>query len=263
MMASSLISRVHWLFDIFSSATSRYCPNVMLRITAAFLAAFRSLARSTSIIQRILTSWYIRIIRESHVAGRPSTKSIDIFADDVEQLLGEILDPQKLLQLSIGLQRQFQKALRSDARCMLPSYNHQLPHGKERGTYLALDVGGSTFRVALVELSSSKENNTGIKLDALRSYKINNAIKQLKGEAFFDWMAGKIGETISGHTRGKDDVLSMGLAWSFPIEYYNTVQYIRLTLIFAGKLPCGADVCRVWVRAFWHHMASLERISGI
>lgn len=219
-MASSLISRVHWLFEVFSSATRRYCPYVMIRITAAFLVAIRSLAKSTSIVQRILTSWYIRIIREIHVEGRPSAKSIDIFADDIQQLLSEILDPQKLLRLSIGLQRQFQKALRSDARCMLPSYNHQLPHGKERGTYLALDVGGSTFRVALVELLGSKENGTGIKLDALRSYKINDAIKQLKGEAFFDWMAGKIEETISGHTNvPRDGVLSMGLAWSFPIEY--------------------------------------------
>lgn len=219
-MASSLISRVHLLLEVFSSTTSRYCPDVMLRITAVFLAAIRSLARSTSIIHRILTSWYIRIIRESHVEGRPSGKSLDIFADEIEQLLGGISDPQMLLRLSVGLQKQFQKALSSDARCMLPSYNHQLPHGREKGTYLALDVGGSTFRVALVELSGPKENGSGIKLDALKSYKINDSIKQLKGEAFFDWMAGKIEETIFGHTGvPKDGVLSMGLAWSFPIEY--------------------------------------------
>jgi hexokinase len=45
-------------------------------------------------------------------------------------------------------------------------------------------------------------------------------VKQLKGVAFFDWMAERIEETISGHAHGlENDVLSMGLAWSFPIEY--------------------------------------------
>lgn len=219
-MAGPVIRRVYSLFAVIFRTTSRYCPAVMLRITAALLAAIRSLARSTSTIRRILTNWYIRNVRESHLEGRPSGKSLDLFSENVEQLLREVLEPETLLQLSLGLQRQFQKALQSDASCMLPSYNHQLPHGNERGTYLALDVGGSTFRVALVELLGSEEGGAGIKLDALKSYKINDKIKQLKGVAFFNWMAEKIEETISGHTHGtRDDVLSMGLAWSFPIEY--------------------------------------------
>lgn len=219
-MADSLVARAHSLFDVFSYTSRRFLPVAMLRITQAFLAALKSLARSTSLIQRILTTWYIRLVKDSHVKLRPATKALDLFSNEVEHLLEEVLDPARLLQLSLGLQKQFKKALRSDTRCMLPSYNHQLPHGTERGTYLALDVGGSTFRVALVELLGPQDSGTGMKIDALKSYKINDSVKQLKGVAFFDWMAERIEETICGHAHGLENgLLSMGLAWSFPIEY--------------------------------------------
>jgi hexokinase len=186
----------------------------MLKLTEAFLAALKSLVRSTSLIQRLFTTWYIRLVQERHAENQAAKEPLDAFAEDVEHLLGEIEDPERLSELSLALQGQFKKALREDARCMLPSYNHQLPHGREHGTYLALDVGGSTFRAALVELRGPGKE---MKIEAQKSYKINDAVKQLKGQAFFDWMAGKIEETIFGHR--DDGVLSMGLAWSFPIEY--------------------------------------------
>jgi hexokinase len=143
-----------------------------------------------------------------------SSSPLDNFAEDVQRLLGEVLDPEKLSELSVGLQEQFKKALDDDdAACMLPSYNYQLPHGRESGTYLALDVGGSKFRVALVELRGwGKE----IKTEAQRSYQISDAVRQLKGQEFFDWMAGKIEEAVSSYE--KHGVISMGLSWSFPIE---------------------------------------------
>jgi hexokinase len=104
---------------------------------------------------------------------------------------------------------------------MLPSYNHQLPSGDECGTFLALDVGGSTFRVALIELSG-KSAEQECRILKRATFKISNGIKQLKGVLFFDWMAERIEETLSGQNEGhdmSDAPLSMGLAWSFPIEY--------------------------------------------
>jgi hexokinase len=195
----------------------------MLRLTETFLAALKSLVKRTSMFQRVFTTWYIRLARERHVESQAAGKPLDAFAEDVEHSLGEILDPERLSELSVGLRRQFKKALREDASCMLPSYNHQLPHGQECGTYLALDVGGSTFRVALVELRGPGKE---LKMEAQKSYKINDAVKQLEGRAFFNWMAGKIEETVSGH-RG-DGVLSMGLAWSFPIEYIHIPPCINI-----------------------------------
>lgn len=219
-MASSLVTRAHLLFtELFSLRSTRYCRAVMLRISEAFIAALKSLAKTTSLLQRVVTTWYIRLIKEAHVNGQSKRRNVDAYSEEVERMLDEILEPEKLLQLSTRLRQQFKNALRGDSRCMLPSYNHLLPDGGERGTFLALDVGGSTFRVALVELLGPQADGAGMKIEAQKPYKINDAVKQLKGEAFFDWMAEKIDDTLSGYPHGHGDgVLSMGLAWSFPIE---------------------------------------------
>lgn len=50
---------------------------------------------------------------------------------------------------------------------------------------------------------------------------IDKKIRDLKGQAFFDWMADRIGEMLSeyNHMNGTVNArLQMGLAWSFPIE---------------------------------------------
>lgn len=106
---------------------------------------------------------------------------------------------------------------------MLPSYNHKLPSGQETGRYLAVDVGGSTLRVALVELRGRAEHVSGRESEivSLKSYPIDTDIKNLRGVAFFDWMAAKIVETLGlqeGRVNGAAaSAVPMALAWSFPI----------------------------------------------
>lgn len=140
----------------------------------------------------------------------------------VEKAFRPASSRKRLGELSEGLRKQFLESMEDNPLCMLPSYNHQLPSGDERGTFLALDVGGSTFRVALIELSG-RDAGAGQEGRILKgaTFKINHGVKQLKGVLFFDWMAERIEETLSGHTEGhdmSDAPLSMGLAWSFPIE---------------------------------------------
>lgn len=104
---------------------------------------------------------------------------------------------------------------------MLPSYNHALPTGHEKGTFLALDVGGSTFRVALVELLGKE-----VKVVRSVSLPIDKDVKALVGTEFFDWMAEKIAATLADEREkyaadsgsGPPAVLSMGLSWSFPVD---------------------------------------------
>jgi hexokinase len=101
---------------------------------------------------------------------------------------------------------------------MLPSYNHALPAGTEKGTFLALDVGGSTFRVALIELNGRDD---AMRIVKVASSQIDNMVKLLEGTQFFDWMAQRIDEMLRevDTDYGRGDVpLAMGLSWSFPIE---------------------------------------------
>jgi hexokinase len=199
----------------------------MLKVRQAFYAAIiKSFLRTKSLLQTILNIWISpSIIKGENVESqevRGGKKTRAEFLEDVEKLLRKDVRRERLLVLSKGLKAQFEDSLLDNPLCMLPSYNHQLPTGNERGTYLALDVGGSTFRVALIQLSGRGSKESESKILKSRSVKIDSTVKQLKGLAFFDWMAARIEDTLSGQSEGHEmsgAPLSMGMAWSFPIEY--------------------------------------------
>jgi len=194
----------------------------MLKVRQAFYAAIiRSLLRTKSLLQTILNIWIAPSVVKGERIGEVSTQSKDEFLRDVGRDFGELLQRERLVEFSRGMKEQFEESLLDNQLNMLPSYNHQLPTGDESGTYLALDVGGSTFRVALIELSG-REKGQECNILKSKSTKIDASVKQLKGVLFFDWMAEKIKETLSGQTEGhemSDAPLSMGMAWSFPIQY--------------------------------------------
>ena len=112
-----------------------------------------------------------------------------------------------------------EKLLRSDA-CMLPSFCHALPTGQEQGTFIALDVGGSTFRVALVELHGRSGTSDSMTIRHMNSSRIDEPIRRLSGLMFFDWMAARIQEMVNGSAGVglSDETIPLGLTWSFPLE---------------------------------------------
>ncbi|OCK96201.1 actin-like ATPase domain-containing protein [Cenococcum geophilum 1.58] len=152
---------------------------------------------------------------------RSCDRTMDDFLREVQRLFEAPLKSTSLLAMSEKLQEQFEQKLQTSNICMLPSYNHTLPTGHEQGTYLALDVGGSTFRIALVELNGKNSAGKNMRIANMRSYRIDNSVRALKGHSFFDWMAEKIEEAIADPEVKKineTSTLPMGLAWSFPVE---------------------------------------------
>ncbi|KAF9886013.1 hypothetical protein FE257_012069 [Aspergillus nanangensis] len=144
-------------------------------------------------------------------------RTLDNLADEVDDLFTTPLTTSNMIAMSKKIRGQFRSGLQSSPMCMLPSYNHVLPSGAETGTFLALDVGGSTFRVALVELHGHGE----MEIVRVSSSVIDNEVKLLEGTLFFDWMAAKIEAMLSevGTNYGREEApLPLGLSWSFPIE---------------------------------------------
>lgn len=144
-------------------------------------------------------------------------QTLDDFADEVDRLFNAPLSMGNMIAMSDKIREQFRSCLQTSPVCMLPSYNRALPSGTEKGTYLALDVGGSTFRVALIEL----HGGGNMKILRESSAFIDNNVKLLEGTLFFDWMAENIDSMLQqvGASYGRENVpLSMGLSWSFPIE---------------------------------------------
>lgn len=152
--------------------------------------------------------------------------SLEIFLKEVQRGFEQHLRIEDLLALSKKLQAELQQHMISSPQCMLPSFTYELPNGQEQGTYLALEVGGSNLRIALVELNG---RDLGMRIQRTMCFPINAIIRQLKEYDFFDWIAERIGEMLrveakpSGHNKGNEP-LAMGVAWSFPIESVNTMR---------------------------------------
>ncbi|KAM3461492.1 hypothetical protein NHJ6243_005012 [Beauveria neobassiana] len=186
---------------------------------ALFAALVKSLLRGKSLIQAIIAYCMHPSGPKPHAA---SQKSLDDFLKDAETALLGPVSGDGLAKLSLNLRKQFFDGFQTELECMLPSYSHQLPTGSEHGQYLALDVGGSTLRVALVKLPgrSADTNNEG-DIVSMQAFKITRDIKNLEGMAFFNWMAARIKETLSSSLKQNSTSttpIPVALAWSFPIE---------------------------------------------
>lgn len=192
----------------------------MTTLRKSLLAALKSFLRGKSFLQALFAFWINpEKLKDRHTDGTSPTRTIAQFLKDAEELLLRPIEGDRLRTFSSELKAQFRERLQSHPECMLPSFNHLLPTGKEVGRYLALDVGGSTLRVALVELRGRENEGRECEIIRLISFKITPEIKKLEGMAFFDWMAMRIYEVIhKDGTVDTEEPIPMGLAWSFPVE---------------------------------------------
>ena len=196
--------------------------SAMTTLRKSLLAALRSFLRGKSFLQVLFAFWISpRKLKEQDVNGKPLkvSRTMAEFLKEAEKLLLGPVEGDRLRAFSLDLKAQFRHRLQTHPGCMLPSFNHLLPTGKEVGQYLALDVGGSTLRVALVALRGRENRGRECEIVRMISFKITPEIKRLEGMAFFDWMAMRIHEVIHKDGVAKtQDPIPMGLAWSFPVE---------------------------------------------
>ncbi|KAJ5092120.1 hypothetical protein NUU61_006990 [Penicillium alfredii] len=175
-------------------------------------------ALETMVLFPSLFRGFSRRRRKPFLGAHWRRRTLDDFADEIDSLFTAPLSTRKMVDMSEKIRAQFHHCLQSSPVCMLPSYNHALPAGSEKGTYLALDVGGSTFRASLIELNGREE---GVRIVRTSSSYIDNEIKLLEGPQFFDWMAEQIENVLqevgADYARGEAS-LAMGLSWSFPID---------------------------------------------
>lgn len=150
-------------------------------------------------------------------------RSLDDLLFEVEDLFECQLRIESLLSMSKKLQTQLRERLESSSQSMLPSHNYTLPTGQERGVYLAVEIGGSTLRVALVDLGSKGERQECWRVRRMECSPIDTSVRELEGLYFFDWMAERIRDTLAVDRKSHDHMqleepLRMGIAWSFPLE---------------------------------------------
>lgn len=99
---------------------------------------------------------------------------------------------------------------------MLPSFIDRTPSGQERGRAIAVDIGGSTMRVAVIQLTPGRLN-----VEQYQQFTITQDVKNRDGESFFDWIAGNIATFVGGLAEmsvDADETVPPGLVWSFPLK---------------------------------------------
>ena len=256
-----------------SSATTLRCwyKRPMIDFWQGLLAALERIAMLPSLIHSALPSLSSRK-RNMRDPLRTYDRTMDDLLHEIQRLFEAPLEPANLMHMSAQLQDQFAPKLQASDICMLPSYNHKLPTGLEQGTYLALDVGGSTFRVALVELNGRQEHMKNMRIVNMKSFNIDEKVRQRRGTDFFDWMADKIEQALASAPVEKlnnTGSFPMGLAWSFPVQYVQSTSssshmHTHTHTPFADscldKHRRAVATCSTWARVSAQQRASSARI---
>uniref|UniRef100_A0A8C8S2C9 Hexokinase-3 n=1 Tax=Pelusios castaneus TaxID=367368 RepID=A0A8C8S2C9_9SAUR len=169
------------------------------------------------------------------------------------QQIGRILAPLKLTlddlrKVQALLRREMELGLRKETHAtssvrMLPTYVRATPDGSERGDFLALDLGGTNFRVLLVQVGSREQGGVQIVSEV---YSIPPEVTQGPGSELFDHIVtcivdfqskqGMVGQT-----------LPLGFTFSFPCQQMSLDQGILLswTKGFSASDCVGKDVVQL------------------
>lgn len=153
--------------------------------------------------------------------------------------------PSTLMPVIEKLAKSMSKSLYSNnSPTMLPSLLTSLPTGNESGVYLSVDVGGSTLRIALVQLFGKKAKPVALHNER---HPITDQLKRANGNDFFLWIGYKIKAALelckknleSSNSNlqktifNNNKTLNMGLSWSFPIAQLEDIS--RGTILTMGK----------------------------
>ncbi|XP_067092226.1 hexokinase-1-like isoform X2 [Osmerus mordax] len=108
---------------------------------------------------------------------------------------------------------------------MLPSFVRSTPDGTENGDFLALDLGGTNFRVLLVKIRSGKRRTVEMHN---KIYAIPMEVMQGTGEELFDHIVQCISDFLD-YMGMKNTRLPLGFTFSFPCQQTSLDAGILLT----------------------------------
>uniref|UniRef100_A0A8B9XCN0 hexokinase n=1 Tax=Bos mutus grunniens TaxID=30521 RepID=A0A8B9XCN0_BOSMU len=108
---------------------------------------------------------------------------------------------------------------------MLPSFVRSTPDGTENGDFLALDLGGTNFRVLLVKIRSGKKRSVEMHN---KIYAIPIEIMQGTGEELFDHIVSCISDFLD-YMGIKGPKMPLGFTFSFPCKQTSLDAGILIT----------------------------------
>ncbi|XP_072334867.1 hexokinase-1-like isoform X2 [Scyliorhinus torazame] len=151
-----------------------------------------------------------------HILAFYFTKLTDNQTRKVQRFLYNMqLSDEQIQDIMVHFKSEMERGLTSLAMStlkMLPTFVRSTPDGTERGDFLALDLGGSVFRVLRVKVS---EDGRQVVQAFSQVYSIPEDLKYGNRQQFFDHIAECLGDFIQKQGI-KDKKLPLGFTFSFP-----------------------------------------------
>ncbi|XP_029916093.1 hexokinase-2 isoform X1 [Myripristis murdjan] len=129
------------------------------------------------------------------------------------------LSDETLMDVSVRFRREMDKGLCRDTNStaavkMLPTFVRSTPDGTEKGSFLALDLGGSNFRVLLVKVSVNGKQKVEMENQI---YAIPEDLMRGNGSELFDHIADCLANFLD-NLGIKNKKLPLGFTFSFPCQ---------------------------------------------
>lgn len=143
---------------------------------------------------------------------------------------------------------------------MIPTYVDR-PTGDENGKFIALDLGGTNFRILELELKGKGVTGAPIVTNFVlkKRYLVGSA-----GD-FFDFIASSIRKFIEKNRLRAEKELNLGFTFSFPVEQKGISDgvLLRWTKGFNVKGVIGNDVVKLLEKALTRNGISNLKVSAI
>jgi hexokinase len=126
-----------------------------------------------------------------------------------------VIRPQTLRNICKHFVDELTLGLKEDGHTlkMIPSYVTRRPTGKETGSYLALDLGGTNFRVCEVYL----EGDSKVRLTQ-KKFTIPDYAKCGQSDVLFDFLADSVLTFITENNIPTESDIPLGFTFSFPVN---------------------------------------------
>ncbi|MCK4858871.1 MAG: hypothetical protein KAT58_12935 [candidate division Zixibacteria bacterium] len=159
----------------------------------------------------------------------------DLSTNALREMVGAFHD-----EMRLGLESQVSSLK------MLPTFVDRAS-GDERGRFLALDLGGTNFRVLQVQLGSGGQ----VKVEHVGKYIIPRAVMRGTGEQLFNFIAQSIDTFLVDSRIGYDEKRDLGFTFSFPMKQTDIVNGILInwTKDFSASGVVGKNVTKLLIAA--------------
>ncbi|XP_029415289.1 hexokinase-2 isoform X2 [Nannospalax galili] len=192
--------------------------------------------RLHKVVRRLVPDCDVRFLRSEDGSGKGAAMvtAVAYRLADQHRARQKTLEPLKLsheqlLEVKRRMKVEMEQGLSKETHAiapvkMLPTYVCATPDGTEKGDFLALDLGGTNFRVLLVRVRNGKRR--GVEMHN-KIYSIPQEVMHGTGEELFDHIVQCIADFLE-YMGMKGVSLPLGFTFSFPCQQNSLDESILL-----------------------------------